>query len=164
MRIHVRTRSRTTPGQRSLMGLLVALVGGGFAIAGLFQASQTYQAISTSVKVTGTVVRFATRNSSNQPMYYAVVRYSTRGGQVEEITDGVGTNQPRFGIGDHVNVLYTNEHPDQGRIDDPMSLWFLPALESGLGAVALLAGGGLFGTGLSNSFALSTDQPGRDLH
>jgi len=90
------------------------------------------------------------------------MRLHTRGGQVGEITDGVGTNQPRFQAGDHVTILHSNDHPDQGRLDDLMSLWFLPALETGLGGVALLAGGGLLGTGLSNSFAPAADQPGTE--
>jgi Protein of unknown function (DUF3592) len=82
----------------------------------------------------GSVSRVTTSYS-----YQPVVQFQ-HGGQRIQFADSVASNPPAYHVGDAVNVLYLESDPYKAGIDSFTSLWFLPLLFGGLGAIFLAVG------------------------
>lgn len=71
--------------------------------------------------------------------YQPVVRFRL-GAQEIQFGDSVASNPPAYRVGDTVNVLYLESNPNDARIESFRSLWFLPLLFGGIGAIFLAVG------------------------
>lgn len=81
----------------------------------------------------------SSENGSTRSTYHAEVAYEV-GGQALGFTDRIGTNPPRYDVGERVTVLYDPADPGDARLDAAYGYW----LETIFGLVALaLAGAGV---------------------
>jgi hypothetical protein len=74
--------------------------------------------------------------------YQPVVQFQY-GSQHIQFSDSVASNPPAYHVGETVNVLYLESDPYEARIDSFTSLWFLPMLFGGMGAIFLAVGTGM---------------------
>lgn len=122
---------------------LFAAIGLGLLLGAAAVYSHTASFVSRASRAHGTVTAMLPqRSSSNGTTYKPVVRFELAGGQME-FADSVSSNPPAYQVGEAVSVLYLESSPNDAKIDSFMSLWFLPTLLGGMGAIFLALGGGL---------------------
>ncbi len=86
----------------------------------------------------GSISRMPTVRYSYQP----IVRFRY-GAQVIQFGDSVASNPPAYHVGETVSVLYLESDPYDARIESFMSLWLLPMIFGGIGAIFLAVGAGM---------------------
>jgi hypothetical protein len=121
------------------IGLLMALIGGG-----MFVYTQTW--LGRTIAVEGQVIELAGGGGGSgrrSGSYYPVVRFATQDGRKIEFRSSMGSNPPAFGVGEMVTVRYLPDQPESAGIDAFFSLWFLPLMFGGMGAIFLLVAGGM---------------------
>lgn len=78
-------------------------------------------------------------NPTSRYTYQPVVQFQ-HGAQQIQFSDSVASSPPAYRVGDSVIVLYLESNPYDARIESFMSLWFLPLLFGGMGAIFLAIG------------------------
>lgn len=122
---------------------LFAAIGLGLLTGAALVYNHTASFISRASRAQGTVTAMVPqRSTDNSVRYRPIVRFE-HGGQEIQFGDSVSTDPPAFNVGQAVTVLYLESNPHDARIDSFTSLWFLPALLGGMGAIFLAVGGGL---------------------
>ena len=121
-----------------------AAVGLGLLFAALAVHHHTASFVSRASRTQGTVTAMipVRSGSDNSISYKPVVRYQ-KGAQQIQFSGSVASNPPAYYVGEMVGVLYLEWDPYNARIDSFTSLWFLPTLFAGMGAVFFAIGGGL---------------------
>jgi hypothetical protein len=71
--------------------------------------------------------------------YEPVVRFRY-GPQQIQFSDSVASSPPAYHVGETVSVLYLESNPYNARIDSFLSLWLLPLIFGGIGAIFLAVG------------------------
>jgi hypothetical protein len=114
-----------------LAGLVLA-VGAGFAI-------WTLLFVSRSEVATGTVIRLADEGPADARgvarMTRPIIRFTTASGADVEFAHGFVSTPPAYDVGARVVVRFEPGVPQSARIASAVSLWFIPGLIGGLGAV-----------------------------
>lgn len=116
----------------ALLAGLLLVVGAGFAV-------WTLVFVSRSEAATGTVIRLedegrADRRSAAR-MTRPVIRFTTGSGAMIEFGHGFVSTPPAYDVGERVQVRYDPASPAAARIASPLSLWLLPGVFGGLGAI-----------------------------
>jgi hypothetical protein len=106
--------------------------------------------LAKTITAQGTVVDLAETKSGskidtrNYTIYYRpVVSFTTKDGKLIEFTSASGTNPPSYAKGDKLEVLYFAAEPQKAEIHGFMSLWGTVLVSGIIGAMFLLAGGGV---------------------
>jgi hypothetical protein len=119
-----------------IIGVVFGLVGSLLFVIGIFIWIRTRTFISSSQEVKGTVIRMLSSSGSEGGTVYApVFRFTTIQGQVVEVQEKVYSNPPGFSVGESVDILYDPQNPDKARPKKWSSLYFVPLLLSGMGAI-----------------------------
>lgn len=122
------------------------LVGIGLLVAAGIFAERTNRFVGQALTTSGEVVdlvRSRSSSSSSGTRNYTFkprVRFSAPDGRSIEFLSSVGSNPPGFAIGEQVKVLYDLADPTDARIDDFVSLWLIPLIFGGIGAVFFIVG------------------------
>ena len=118
-----------------LFTAIFMLVGLGLMLVGGYAAMRTQEFLGDAASAEGTVVDLERSRSSDSTTYRPVVRFTTADGRPVEMVSSVGSNPPSYSVGERVGVLYNPELPEDAKLAGFFSLWFLPLLFTGLGAV-----------------------------
>jgi hypothetical protein len=92
--------------------------------------------VAGATRVDGEVVALAKSRNNTRP----VVRFRDAAGAQHEFRSHVSSATPSYDVGERVTVVHAPGRPDQARIADFESLYLLPALLGGLGAVLSAVG------------------------
>jgi hypothetical protein len=112
------------------------LVGALLFVIGVFLFIRTRAFVSSSQEVKGTVIRMLSSSGSEGGTVYApVFKFTTIQGQVIEVEEKVYSNPPGFSVGEVVDMLYDPKNPGNARARKWSSLYFVPLLLTGMGAV-----------------------------
>ncbi len=84
----------------------------------------------------GRVIDMRASRSDDGTVYYPVVSYRLRDGALRQLESSVGTNPPRFQVGDEVEVLYDPQKISDVRLKADVEFVILP--------IALMVGGAVF--------------------
>ena len=91
----------------------------------------------TSKKTKGVIVDLAAHSSSRgSRVYRPVFTFKTETGQEVTVEDSLGSNPPRFQVGQEIEVFYRAGNPRRAKINSPASLH--------LGSTMLMLMGGAF--------------------
>ncbi|HVR96371.1 MAG TPA: DUF3592 domain-containing protein [Thermoanaerobaculia bacterium] len=127
----------------SLIGLCLILIGG-------YVALRTQRFLGNAVSAEGTVVELVRsvssrsgRRSGSSKTYRPVVQFTTADGRPIEMVSSVGSNPPAYSVGERVGVWYDPTRPEDAKLAGFLSLWFLPLLFTGIGAVFASIGLGI---------------------
>jgi hypothetical protein len=123
-----------------MLGSLVSL---GLFVAAALEARETSIFLASAESAPGTVIGLRAHVSSGHGRSHShtwrpVVRYTAEGASYT-FESSVGSKPPAYEAGDRVEVRYPPGHPDQGRLDSLIELWFAPAIKAVLGTVLLAA-------------------------
>ena len=92
--------------------------------------------VAGATRAEGEVVALAKSRNNTRP----VVRFRDAAGGGHEFRSHVSSATPSYDVGERVTVLHAPGRPDQARIADFESLYLLPTLLGGLGAVLSAVG------------------------
>jgi hypothetical protein len=81
----------------------------------------------TMIKTTGTVVENTTKRTSKGIVYYPVVIFQPGSGPEIKFTSDRGSST-RPAIGSKVTVLYKLNEPDKAKVEDLLSIWYVPGI------------------------------------
>ncbi len=127
-------------GVKALRRIAFVFAGLGL-ILGLFAAGAFYSTYSFShkaVRTPGKVVDFTARRTSSGTMsYYPIIRFQAGSGQQITFEDSTGSRPAAYEVGATVSVFYDPRDPQKARIERFLSLWLLPTLLAGFGAIIL---------------------------
>jgi hypothetical protein len=119
-----------------IIGIVFSLVGALLFVIGVFLFIRTRAFVSSSQEVKGTVIRMLSSSGSEGGTVYApVFKFTTIQGQVIEMEEKVYSNPPGFSVGEVVDMLYDPKNPSNARAKKWSSLYFVPLLLTGMGAV-----------------------------
>lgn len=126
-----------------ILKVLGPLIAFGLFVAAGLDVRETSAFLVSSKSVPGTVIGLRAHTSSSggrsrSQTWRPVVRYTAEGASYT-FESSVGSKPPAYEAGDTVEVRYPPGHPDQGRLDSLMEMWFAPAIKAMLGAVLLAA-------------------------
>lgn len=124
-----------------------AVIGGAQLVAAYFFYSSTQTFLETAQKTQGVVTDLVRSTSSDSTTYQPVVEFQIQEGRIIEFTSNSGSNPPSYTRGESVEVLYDPGRPEKARINGFFSLWGLPVIFGGLGAVFFLIGAGMIAYG-----------------
>jgi hypothetical protein len=121
------------------LSLLFAVLAGLLLVVGAGFAVWTLVFLNRSEVAAGTVIRLddeglADRRSGAR-MTRPIIRFTTASGARIEFAHGFASTPPAYAVGESVIVRYDQASPAAARIDSPFSLWFIPGLVGGLGAI-----------------------------
>jgi hypothetical protein len=126
-----------------IFGVLGSLVSLGLFVAAALEARETSAFLASAESTTGTVIGLRAHVSSGHGRsqshtWRPVVRYTAEGASYT-FESSVGSKPPAYDAGDQVEVRYPPGHPDQGRLNSLLEMWFAPAIKAVLGLVLLAA-------------------------
>lgn len=110
--------------------------------------SNTKDFLSVAITTEGSVVDFISDYSDDSTTYEVVTfkpvfEFSTKNGEVINITSSSSSNPPRYSVGESIEVLYEEANPNEAVINDYLSLWGLPTILGILGSVFFIIGLGI---------------------
>ncbi|MGW5100753.1 DUF3592 domain-containing protein [Streptomyces sp. NPDC004100] len=118
----------------------VLFLGIGVVLAGV-----SVSFLSRAERASGTVVALEWRQSHSSgvsrkrrhsgPAAYPVVSFTSKDGERHTFKSSTGSNPPAYEEGERVEVLYRADSPEDARIDGFLSLWLLPVIFGGIGAL-----------------------------
>ncbi|MFZ3572622.1 DUF3592 domain-containing protein [Streptomyces sp. BH097] len=122
----------------------VSVFGGIFLVVGLILAWSSVSLLREADSATGTVVSLQwrdedigpSRKSRDRPAAYPVVEFAAADGTPHTFRSSTGSNPPSYEEGEHVEVLYRADDPEDARINGFLSLWLLPLIFGGIGLIA----------------------------
>lgn len=132
---------------------LFAVVGLVLLLGSLVVCTQTASFVGRAARAQGIVTGLVRVQSSD---YYSSTTHTYRtryawapvvrfqhDGQLTEFSNSVASSPPAYHVGETVTVLYLESNPYQARIDSFISLWALPMIFGGIGAILLAFGAGM---------------------
>lgn len=145
---------------RYLFSLIFLLVGGAMLYFSYGQYTSSKELIDRGARAGGIVIDNIEQYDEDGTTYKPLVEFKV-GGEAYQFTSEVSSNPAVYQKGDRIEVLYPKDHPEQGRINDFWSLWFVTVLLGIFGVVFFGVGGGTLWYGLRNipSFGPKTPSP-----
>ena len=133
------------PNMFFIAGAIVAAVGVVLMLAAVFMFLRTRRFLRTAVSVQGVVFDLiASYSSEGGTSYKPAIRFGRLdGGGVGEFMGRIGTNPPRYAVGQVVGVKYDPQRPSNASIDSATNIWLVPGVLAAVG-LALLVFGGIF--------------------
>ena len=125
----------------SQIGLILLGVGGLMAAIALFFFFRTRRFLESAVPAQGVVTALVeSSGSEGGTVYKPVVQFTTADGQTAGFTGSVGSNPPRYSVGQTVKVLYSPTNPSDARLPGFFGMWFVPVFLGIFGATFLAIG------------------------
>ena len=125
----------------SQIGLIFLGVGGLMALIALIFFFRTRRFLESAVPAQGVVTALVESSGSEGGIVYKpVVQFTTADGQTAGFTGNVGSNPPRYSVGQTVKVLYSPTNPADARIPGFFGMWFVPVFLGIFGATFLAIG------------------------
>lgn len=129
-----------------LTGLLIAVLGGVFALAGwtaTADAEPPEGGISTTAAVVGSVQGHALIDGIARPTFSPVYEYEDVAGQLHRVTDHISADSRPLAVGSTVEISYIQGEPDSVRrtdVDNDWLRWFVVGggVTAALGATIVL--------------------------
>jgi hypothetical protein len=137
--------SIASPKQSIAYGSIVLIIGIGIALAGGIYEIQFISSYQHSQKTSGHIVRLDLVNQT----YHPVVEFTDINGKTVQFTDSQGSKPPQYAIGDKVQIVFPNGHPEQGKIDSLLATWVIPLLPLACSAFWLITGVAMLSSGIS---------------
>jgi hypothetical protein len=119
----------------SIVKYVFSAIGIALLAGAIFFYQNTSAFLADALSTSGTVIDLARSRSSDSTTYRPVVEFKTHNGERVEFTSTSGSNPPSYSKGEIVTVLYSELRPEKARIQGFFSLWGMPAIFGGLGAV-----------------------------
>ena len=116
---------------------LLPLIGICLLTVSFFFQQKTRSFLAQAVKADGVVIDLASSHSSHGTTYAPVVRFVSQDGTPIQFTSSSSTNPPSYRRGQKVQVVYNQTNPYEAKINSFMSLWGLPSIVGGIGALLL---------------------------
>ena len=110
-----------------LGGLLLGVMGMIVCGIGIIAAVRNRRFIGQAARATGTIIGHVT-GGMDGTLYFPVVRFQTRDGQIIESQSPIGTTPLLFPVGKSVSVFYDPQRPTDARIQSGCLLWGLPTI------------------------------------
>ncbi len=88
----------------------------------------------------GRVIDMRASRSDDGTVYYPVVSYRLRDGALRQLESSVGTNPPRFQVGDEVEVLYDPQKISDVRLKADVEFAVIPIVFIGVGVLFAVIG------------------------
>ena len=116
--------------------LILTIVAGVFVLLGIISGivgfmwwQNVRHFVQTAEHVEGTVIELVeSRGGKGGTTYSPVVEFSDRFGQRQEHRSSMGTNPPRFSVGDKVQIVYDQNDIASAKINHWLHLYFYPGL------------------------------------
>ncbi|MEH1824675.1 MAG: DUF3592 domain-containing protein [Nostoc sp.] len=129
-----------------IFGSIFGGVGSILTITGIIIGLNTRSFVTSAIPAQGTVIDLVKSSSTDKKgrtsyVYYPVVKFTARSGETTIFKARTATNPPEYIKGQQVEILYNPQKPDSAIINSWLSLWFLPAMLTGLGSIFALIGG-----------------------
>jgi Protein of unknown function (DUF3592) len=123
----------------SIIGTVFSVLGIGFFVGSGLSFNSTRHFIDNSVSTNGVVIELNKEISSSKKsrsyIYYPVVKFEPKQGEVIEFESNSGSNPPSYKIGQTVPVLYEQNNPQSAQINSFFDLWFLPIFLVMMGSI-----------------------------
>jgi hypothetical protein len=131
-----------------IVRVVFGVVGIGLLVASVVAVGHTRSFLADAVSAPGVVEGLVPRTSTDRDnrtstTYAPQVRFTTAAGESVTFVSGSSSSPPAYQVGDTVEVLYVAADPRRARVHDWFSLWGLPTILGGLGAVFAAIGGSL---------------------
>ncbi len=88
----------------------------------------------------GRVIDMRASRSDDGTVYYPVVSYRLQDGALRQLESSVGTNPPRFQVGDEVEVLYDPQKISDVRLKADVEFAVIPIVFIGVGVLFAVIG------------------------
>jgi len=122
----------------------IFLLVGALMLFGSFKFySNTKDFLEVAITAEGSVINFIADYSNESSTYRPVFEFSTKNGEILNITSSSSSNPPSYSVGESVEVLYEEAYPSEAIINGYFSLWGLPTILGILGAVFFIIGLGI---------------------
>jgi hypothetical protein len=128
---------------------VLAAVGLALLLGSLAVDNHTASFVRGAARAQGTVTALVPQQSTDygsitktpytRYTYQPVVRFIYKG-QLIQFNDSVASSPPAYHVGETVSVLYRESNPYDARIDSFLSLWLIPLIFGGIGAIFLAIG------------------------
>lgn len=129
-------------GIKTIVALILAIVGLPFFCIGLSEAFQNKKQLETFVSTDGTVVGnyYSTVSDGTNVTgaYQPTIEFFTTEGNKIRFTDGAGSLPPDYETGEQVKVLYNPANQNEARINSWKRMWFVPTLFCAISVMPLL--------------------------
>ncbi len=123
---------------------IMGLVGTALLVGGTWILMDTQRFVARADAVQGTVIELLrTRGRDGGTMFKPLVRYETLAGAMTEFASSAASRPAAYEVGEAVTVLYDPSHPDDVRLKGSFSLWGMPIVLLGVGAVLFLISAGV---------------------
>ncbi|WP_229844606.1 DUF3592 domain-containing protein [Streptomyces cinnamoneus] len=140
MQIQFQARGR---GARRWLTFGMTAMGALSLVVGLVLAGVSVSFLTDAERAQGTVVALDWREDhgggsrkvrvDDQSVAYPVVEFTSADGTPRKFRDSAGSNPPSYEVGEHVEVLYRPDSPEDARIKGFISLWLAPLIFGGIG-------------------------------
>jgi len=127
----------------TVLSTIFALIGGAMLILAGRQFARRRDFVRHSAVASGTIVALTENREREEISYFPTVKFQTPSGREVTFQSEMGSSAQAGRIGDIVAVRYRPDQPEVAEIDSLMSLWGVPLLSGGLGAVFLFVGLGI---------------------
>jgi hypothetical protein len=123
------------------LGLLFIAIGLIPGSLGAYSFVRNWMFLRAALRTSGNVTDMRqTVGSEGGTTYTPIVSFTTHSGETIRFTSHVGSNRPRFDIGQEVAVVYDPNHPQHATIPSFIVFWFAALLFGGIGALFVVAG------------------------
>jgi hypothetical protein len=141
----------------TFLGILFLVIGGIFALVGLFSGLSSLVFLPGTVSATGTIIHCEeVPDGQGDLSCEPTVRFQTQSGQTVTFVSSFDSD---YHQGDTVTVVYHPAHPQDARITSFGITWAFPAIFGGLGLIGLIAGLVLLRRNRGTSFRYSPGGP-----
>jgi len=129
--------------------VLLVLSGTLFLIIGAIVLSNRMSLAKNGIAVEATVIgleehyskRAGTQNKNKTTLTYRPkIEFTTSDGQKIRLVYPNGSNPPQYSIGDKINIIYSEDNPENIVIDSKFQIYIFPIIFVVLGAVLLISG------------------------
>jgi hypothetical protein len=115
------------------------LAGGALVVVGIILLILRIWFVKRAATTQGTVIRNDESTDSEGTTYHPVISFVSADNQTIEFSSHVGSNPPRYGVGEIVPIKYLPKNPHRAHIGTRSGLWLFPIGALVLGVGSLIA-------------------------
>ena len=119
-----------------IMGLCFGLAALGLLAGAAWAYFSQQRKMQSRVPTNGTVVELAQRPGNRSTIFCPVVEFTVPSGETIRFTSEFGSRPASHTVGQVVAVRYDPADPQKAEVESDMSLWLMPAIVGGMGAIA----------------------------
>lgn len=122
------------------IGILLLISGSSGLVAFAYTFSTTKSFKDSAIITTGSVFQIREALRDGTTYYYSDFKFTDKYGNEHRIRSSVGSNPPKFMVGDKVEVLYPENKPRKAKLNTFFSLWGFSLIFGIIGVIHLLIG------------------------